>query len=91
MPLTFQSDSLTICSVTGNSLNLLAPGNCQVEAIQAGTTTVSPASATQSITVTGIAAAVAKKPAAKKVACVKNGKTRTFAGAKCPAGYRVKK
>jgi hypothetical protein len=87
----FQSDSPTICSVTGNSLNLLAPGNCQVEAIQAGTATVSPASATQSITVTGVAATVAKKPVAKKIACVKNGKTKTFTGAKCPAGYKVKK
>ena len=87
----FQSDSPTICSVTGNSLNLLAPGNCQVEAIQAGTATVSPASATQSITVTGVAATAAKKPAVKKIACMKNGKTKTFIGAKCPAGYKVKK
>ena len=87
----FQSDSPTICSVTGNSLNLLAPGNCQVEAIQAGTATVSPASATQSITVTGVAATAAKKPAAKKIACVKNGKIKTFTAAKCPAGYKVKK
>ena len=91
MPVTFQSDSPAICSVTGNSLNLLAPGNCQVEAIQAGTATVSPASATQSITVTGVAATAAKKPAAKKIACVKNGKIKTFTAAKCPAGYKVKK
>ena len=91
MPVAFQSDSPAICSVTGNSLNLLAPGNCQVEAIQAGTATVSPASATQSITVTGVAATAAKKPAAKKIACVKNGKIKTFTAAKCPAGYKVKK
>jgi len=87
----FQSDSPTICSVTGNSLNLLAPGICQLEAIQAGTATVSPASATQSISVTGVAAKAAKKPVAKKIACVKNGKTKTFTGSKCPAGYKVKK
>ena len=88
---TFQSDSPTICSVTGNSLNLLKAGNCQVEALQAGSATISPASAIQSIVVTGSVAPVVKKPAMKKIVCVKSGKSKTFFGTKCPAGYKVKK
>jgi hypothetical protein len=88
---TFQSDSPTICSVTGNSLNLLSPGSCQVEAIQAGTATLSPASASQSIAVTGFLSPVAKKSAVIKIVCQKGGKSKTFARAKCPVGYKAKK
>jgi len=88
---TFKSDSPTICSVTGSSLNLLGSGTCQVEALQAGSATLTPASATQSITVTGPLAATVKGSAAKKIVCVKNGKSKTFTGAKCPVGYRPKK
>ena len=84
-PVTFQSDSPVICSVTGNSLNLLKAGSCQVEAIQVGTTTIAPASSVQSIMVTGLV------PAAKKLVCLKNGKSKTFTGTKCPAGYKAKK
>ena len=87
----FQSNSPTICSVTGNSLNLLNAGSCQVEALQAGNATISPASAIQSIVVTGSVAPVVKKPAMKKIVCVKSGKSKTFSGTKCPAGYKVKK
>jgi len=89
-PVTFQSDSPTICSVTGNSLNLLTSGNCQVEAIQAGSATLSPASATQSIAVTGTLPA-SKTGKARTIICVKSGKSKTFAGSKCPAGFRAKK
>jgi len=89
-PVTFQSDSPTICSVTGNSLNLLTSGNCQVEAIQAGSATVSPASVTQSIAVTGTLPA-SKTGKARTIICVKSGKSKTFAGSKCPAGFRAKK
>ena len=85
-PVTFQSDSPVICSVTGNSLNLLKVGSCQVEAIQVGTTTISPASTVQSIMVTG-----SLVPAIRKIVCVKNGKSKTFTGTKCPVGYKVKK
>lgn len=88
---TFQSNSPTICSITGNSLNLQSVGNCQVEAMQAGTATIAPASVNQSIAVTGALAPVAKKPAVKKIVCVKSGKSKTFFGTKCPAGYKVKK
>jgi hypothetical protein len=95
-PVTYQSNSPTICSVTGNSLNLLAPGSCEVTAAQAGTTTISSASATQTIAVTGSIAPVAKQPIVKKslvkkIVCIKKGKSRVFTGTKCPAGYRAKK
>jgi hypothetical protein len=89
-PVTFQSDSPTICSVTGNSLNLLTTGSCQIEAIQAGSATLSPASATQSIAVTGTLPA-SKTGKARTIICVKSGKSKTFAGSKCPAGFRAKK
>jgi len=85
-PVIFQSDSPVICSVTGNSLNLLKAGSCQVEAIQAGTTTISPALTVQSIMVTG-----SLVPAIRKIVCVKNGKSKTFTGIKCPVGYKAKK
>jgi hypothetical protein len=62
-----------------------------VEALQAGSATLSPALVTQSITVTGPIGATVKGSAAKKIVCVKNGKSKTFAGAKCPVGYRPKK
>jgi hypothetical protein len=88
---TFKSDSPTICSVTGNSLTLLTSGTCQVEALQVGSATLSPASVTQSITVTGSTSSTAKGSVAKKIVCLKNGKSKTFTGAKCPVGYRPKK
>ena len=87
----FQSDSPSICSVTGNSLNLLAAGNCRVEAMQTGSPTVSPASAMQLITVMGSVAPTAKKATTKKIVCVKNGKNKTFVASNCPTGYQAKK
>jgi hypothetical protein len=87
----FQSNSASICSVTGNSLNLLAPGTCQVQASAPGSTTISPASVTQSISITGSASQLGKKPVAQKIACEKNGKSKTFRGTKCPAGFKAKK
>jgi len=89
-PVSFQSDSPSICSVTGNSLNLLSVGTCQVEAVQVGSTTVSLASVTQSIAVTGTLPA-SKTGKAKTIICVKNGKSKTFTGSKCPAGFKAKK
>ena len=95
-PVTFQSNSPTICSVTGNSLNLLAVGSCEVAATQAGTTTISSASVIQTIAVTGSIAPLAKPPivkksVAKKIVCIKKGKSRVFTGTKCPAGYKAQK
>jgi hypothetical protein len=88
---TFQSSSAGICSVTGNSLNLLAPGTCQVQASVLGSTTLEPASVTQSITLEGSVTPVPKKPVGKRIACVKEGKIKIFPGTKCPAGFKTKK
>jgi hypothetical protein len=90
-PVTFRSNSLSICSVTVNSLNLLRSGTCQVEAMQAGSPTISPVAVIQSIAVTGLSSVAANQVTAKKIVCVKNGKSKTFAVAKCPAGYKAKK
>lgn len=87
----FQSSSAGICSVTGNSLNLLAPGTCQVQASVLGSTTLEPASVTQSITLEGSVTPVPKKPVGKRIACVKEGKIKIFPGTKCPAGFKTKK
>ena len=88
--ISFQSDSPSICSVTGNSLNLLAAGSCRVEAIQTGSATVSPASGVQSITVMGSVAPTAKKESIRKIICVKAGKSKTFKATRCPLGYKSK-
>ena len=87
----FQSASVGICSVTGNSLNLLAPGTCQVQASVLGSATLEPALVTQSITVAGSVTPVLKKPVAKKIICVKYGKSKIFTATKCPAGFKAKK
>ncbi len=87
----FQTQTPNVCSVTGNSLNLLRQGNCQVQALQGGTATIAPASSAQSLMVMGNGLATAKKPAVKKLVCVKNGKIKTFIGQKCPQGYISKK
>jgi len=85
---TFQSATPAICSVTGNSLNLLTAGTCQITANQNGTTTIAPASMSQSIVITG---ALASPKAVKKLVCIKNGKTKTVTSKKCPSGYKPKK
>ena len=84
----FMTNTPATCSVTGNSLNLLKAGTCQVTASQNGTTTIAPVSALQSIAITGTPV-VAK--AGKKLVCIKNGKTRTVTSKTCPSGYKVKK
>jgi hypothetical protein len=84
---TFLSTTPNICSVTGNSLNLLKAGTCQVTASQNGTPTIAPVSAVHSIAITGTPG-VAK--AVKKSVCIKNGKTKMFSSNTCPPGYKVK-
>ena len=84
----FMTNTPATCSVTGNSLNLLKAGTCQVTASQNGTTTIAPVSALQSIAVTGTPV-VAK--AVKKLVCIKNGKTQKVTSKTCPSGYKVKK
>ena len=85
---TFLSSTPTICSVTGNLLNFLKAGTCQVTASQNGTTTIAPASNQQSIVITGGPVAV---KAAKKLVCIKNGKIKKGTSKTCPSGYKVKK
>ncbi len=85
LPITFQSDSPSICSVNGSSLNLLKPGSCVVEAVQSGSATIAPASLAQTILVSSAPAP------SKKIVCVKAGKSKVFVGTKCPTGYKVKK
>ncbi len=93
---TFVSSTPTICSVTGNSLNLLTPGTCQVTASQIGTTKIAPVTLDQTIVITGtpvtpIAGAKVASKAAKKLVCIKNGKTKTVTSKTCPSGYKPKK
>ena len=85
LPITFQSDSPSICSVNGSSLNLLKSGSCVVEAVQSGSATIAPASLAQTILVSSAPAP------SKKIVCVKAGKSKVFVGTKCPTGYKVKK
>jgi hypothetical protein len=88
---TYQTSSSNICAVTGNSLSLLRPGNCQVTAVQAGSAKIEPASITQTVVVLGAVALPVKKPLAKKIICVKGRTSKTAVGSKCPKGYTVKK
>jgi len=85
LPITFQSDSPSICSVNGSSLNLRKSGSCVVEAVQSGNATIAPASLAQTILVSSAPAP------SKKIVCVKAGKSKVFVGTKCPTGYKVKK
>ena len=84
LPVTFQSSTPAICSVTGSSLNVLKAGGCSIQAMQAGSTTIAPASVTQSLLITG------SSPVAKKLVCIKAGKAKVVLGTKCPTGYRAK-
>jgi hypothetical protein len=53
LPITFVSQSATVCTVSGNRLTLLTTGTCQVQIQQAGNALYNPAaSVTRSITVT---------------------------------------
>ena len=82
----------TICAVTGNSLNFLTAGTCQITATQIGSATLAPASVNQSILITG--SPVVPKSATKtvkKLTCIKNGKIKTVTTKKCPSGYKPKK
>jgi len=90
LPLTFTSATSSNCSVTGNSLSLLAPGVCMVKADQLGSATIAPASITQTVLLTGTPQG-AKKIPTTMVSCIKNGKSKKVIGSKCPTGYSMKK
>ena len=85
LPVTFKSNSPSICSLRENSLNFLKSGSCVVEAVQSGGTTIAPASVSQTILISGTIVP------SKKIACIKARKTKTFAGLGCPAGYKPKR
>jgi hypothetical protein len=84
--ITYQTTSTGICSITGSILNLLKGGNCAITASQAGTTTLAPISATETVMITGSTA-----PTKKTITCVKGNKTKKVSGTnpKCPKGYKV--
>ncbi len=86
--ITYQSNSVDICSITGSTLNLLKSGNCAITATQAGTTTLAPISATATVMIAGSVA-----PTKKTITCVKGNKTKKVSGTnpKCPKGYKIKR
>jgi hypothetical protein len=86
--ITYSTMEADVCSITNSTLNLLKAGNCTVTATQAGTDTLTPASATANITITGTVVA-----AKKIITCVKGKTTKKITGAnpKCPTGYKLKK
>jgi hypothetical protein len=92
---TFASTTPTICSVTGNSLNLFTAGTCRVTASQIGTAKIAPVSLDQSIVITSSSVApqaagkAAPKPG-KKLVCIKRGKIKTVTSKTCPSGYKPK-
>ena len=90
---TFSTTSTDSCSISGSVLNLLKSGNCVVTALQAGTPTLAPISATATIVLTGTV--VTPKPVVTKktIVCVKGKTTKKVTGTnpKCPKGYKVKR
>ena len=95
-PVIYISSSPATCSVTGNSLNLLAAGICQIRASQLGSTKIAPASVDQTIVITGAPTTLktvskVNSKVIKKLVCVKNGKKKTVTSKKCPSGYSPKK
>ena len=80
------------CSISGSTLNLIKAGNCLVTAVQAGTSTFAPVSASATITLTGTV--ITPKPVVTKktIICVKGKTTKKVNGTnpKCPKGYKLK-
>jgi hypothetical protein len=90
---TYSTTSPGNCSISGSTLNLLKAGDCVVAATQSGTSVLAPATASATITLTGIA--VTPKPVVTKktIVCVKGKTTKKVSGTnpKCPKGFKVKK
>ncbi len=84
----YSTSSISVCSISGSTLNLLKSGNCSVTATQAGTSTLAPASVTATTMIVGTA-----QPAKKTIACIKGKTTKKVTGTnpKCPTGYKLKK
>ena len=89
----FSSTSTENCTISGSTLNLLKAGSCVITATQAGTSMLSPVSASATITLTGIV--VTPKPVVTKktIVCVKGKTTKSANGTnpKCPKGFKLKK
>jgi hypothetical protein len=81
----FSTDSQEVCKSEGNLLTLLKSGSCVVTATQAGTTTTSPMSNSQTITITG------DKQKRTLTQCVRKGKKIETTKSKCPKGYNKSK
>jgi hypothetical protein len=85
---TYESSPAENCSVSGSTLTLLKSGNCSVIATQVGTSTLATASATSTVVIEGVVAAVKKT-----ITCTKGKSAKKVTGInpKCPAGYKLKK
>jgi hypothetical protein len=81
----FSTTSQEVCKSEGNLLTLLKSGPCVVTASQAGTTTISPISISQTISITG------NKPKRASTICVRKGKQIEITKSKCPKGYKKSK
>ena len=88
----FSTSTPTICSISGLTLNLLRAGNCEVTAIQPGTSTLAPVTSSATITITDTV--VKPKPivAKKSLVCVNGKTTKKISGTKpiCPKGWKLK-
>ena len=89
----FASSSTENCTISGSTLNLLKAGNCVVTATQAGTSTLTPVSASATIELKGTVVTPKPKVTKKTIVCVKGKTTKKVSGTnpKCPKGYKLKK
>jgi len=85
---TFETKTSNVCSTGSKILTLLKPGNCEVVAKQAGTSTYSPASITVQILITGV-----KESKLRSITCFRGKKIKYVNSLKpkCPVGYKIKK
>ena len=83
--ITFTSSPDSICTVLGSKLTLIKSGECTVTAVQPGSSTISAASKSAKIQITG-----APKVKKRTIICVRDKATRTISGAKpkCPKGFK---
>lgn len=86
--ISFSTTSAGICSITGSTLNLIKAGNCSVTAIQAGTSSFAPVSASVDIALIGKTA-----EAYKSIKCIRGKVVKKIIGAnpKCPDTYTSQK
>ena len=87
-PITYSTNSVSICSINGTTLNLLRTGNCTVMATQAGTPIFLPETTTATLVITAVSL-----PTSKTITCIKGNKIKKIYGTnpKCSKGYKLKK